>query len=117
VTPRIQYKPSRTHRTRAYIKKRMAAADQENIELKKEVGNLKEGMEKIIAMMVTMMAAQAQASQAQVAQAQVAIPQPDALLLPSPFLLLFLLLLLHLLVPHNQLLLSLLHVLVLRSLS
>ncbi|XP_039688680.1 uncharacterized protein [Medicago truncatula] len=46
----------------------MATAEQENSDLREEVGNLKEGMEKITAMMIDMMAAQAQASQAQNAQ-------------------------------------------------
>jgi len=50
---RIQYKPTRVHNTRAYIKKRMATTEQDNIELREEVSNLKEGLEKLTATMAT----------------------------------------------------------------
>ena len=39
----------------------MASAEQENAELRKEVGNLKEGLEKMAAMMEAVMIAQAEA--------------------------------------------------------
>jgi len=35
----------------------MASAEQENVKLRKEVGNLKEGLEKMLAMMEAMMIA------------------------------------------------------------
>ncbi|XP_039688637.1 uncharacterized protein [Medicago truncatula] len=57
----------------------MAATEQENHDLREEVSSLKEGMEKITAMMIDMMAAQAQASQAKVVQtvqADVEVSQP-----------------------------------------
>lgn len=59
VARRIQYKPTHVHRTRAYIKKKMTTAEQENNDLREEVSNLKEGIEKITAMMINMMAAHA----------------------------------------------------------
>jgi len=61
VAPRIQYKSTRAHYTRAYVKRKMASAEQENAELRKEVGNLKEGLEKMAAMMEAVMIAQAEA--------------------------------------------------------
>ena len=57
VAPRIQYKSTRAHYTRAYVKRKMASAEQENVKLRKEVGNLKEGLEKMLAMMEAMMIA------------------------------------------------------------
>jgi methionine-rich copper-binding protein CopC len=62
----------------------MAAADQENNDLREEVVTLKEGMEKITAILATTMAAQAQASQAQAAQAQVTVSQPAGTYLAQP---------------------------------
>ena len=53
----------------------MATTNQENMELREEVGNLKEGLDKLTTMMNTLMASQAtqaQAAQAQAAQAQAA---------------------------------------------
>jgi len=76
VAPHIQYKSTRTHRTRAYVKKKMANVEQENAGFREEIGNLKEGMEKMAAMMETMMIAQAQA-QAQT-EADVVVSQPPA---------------------------------------
>jgi len=55
VAQRIQYKPTRIHRTQAYIKQRMANANQENKELR-------EGLEKLTSMIATMMAEKAQAT-------------------------------------------------------
>jgi len=78
VAPRIKYKPTRINCTRAYIKKRMASADQENVELREEVCNLKEGMEKLTTMLSALMASQSaqhQAAQAQAAQVQAAQDQ------------------------------------------
>jgi len=54
----------------------MVNVEQENAGFREEIGNLKEGMEKMAAMMETMMIAQAQA-QAQ-AQAHVVVSQPLA---------------------------------------
>ncbi|XP_039686840.1 uncharacterized protein [Medicago truncatula] len=57
----------------------MVATEQENNDLREEVSSLKESMEKITAMMMDMMAAQAQASQAKVVQtvrADVEVSQP-----------------------------------------
>jgi len=51
VALRIQYKSTRTHRTLAYVKKKMASVEQENVGFIEEIGNLKEGMEKMAAMM------------------------------------------------------------------
>jgi len=42
VASQKKYPPTRIHFTRAFIKKRMTAANQENVELREEVGNLKE---------------------------------------------------------------------------
>jgi len=70
VAPRIQYKSTRTHCTRAYVKRKMASAEQENVALREEVGNLKEGMEKMAAMMEAMMIAQAEARAQAQGQAQ-----------------------------------------------
>jgi len=70
VAPRIQYKPTRAHYTRAYVKRKMASAEQENAALREEVGNLREGMEKMAAMMEAMMTAQAEARAQAQAQAQ-----------------------------------------------
>ena len=70
VAPRIQYKSTRTHHTRAYVKRKMASAEQENAELREEIGNLKEGMEKMAAMMEAMMTAQAEARAQAQGQAQ-----------------------------------------------
>jgi len=53
----------------------MASVNQENVELREEVGNLKEGMEKLTTMMNALLASQAaqdQAAQAQAAQEQAA---------------------------------------------
>jgi len=75
VAPRKKYQPTRIHFTRAFIKKRMAAANQENVELREEVGNLKEGLEKLTTMMNALLASQAtqaQAVQAQAVQVQAA---------------------------------------------
>jgi len=90
VAPRIQYKSTRTHHTRAYVKKKMATVEQENAGLREEIGNLKEGMEKMAAMMEAMMTAQAEAraqAQAQV-QAHAMVFQPPVdipLTQPIPF--------------------------------
>jgi len=80
VAPRIRYKSTRAHHTRAYVKRKMASAKQENAELREEVGNLKEGLEKMAAMMEAMMIAQAEArAQAQgQAQAPTVIHQTPA---------------------------------------
>ena len=48
----------------------MASAEQENAELREEIGNLKEGMEKMAAMMEAMMTAQAEARAQAQGQAQ-----------------------------------------------
>jgi len=64
VAPQIQYKSTRTHRTRAYVKKKMANVEQENAGFREEIGNLKEGMEKMAAMMIAQ------------AQAHVVVSQP-----------------------------------------
>jgi len=61
VAPQIQYKPTRTHHTRAYGKRKMASDEEENVGLREEIGNLKEGMEKMAAMMEAMMTSQAEA--------------------------------------------------------
>jgi len=70
VAPRIRYKSTRSHYTRAYVKRKMASAEQENAELREEVSNLKEGMEKMVAMMEAMMIAQAEARAQAQGQAQ-----------------------------------------------
>jgi len=70
VALRIQYKSTRTHHTRAYVKRKMASVEQENAELREEIGNLKEGMEKMAAMMEAMMTAQAEAQAQAQGQAQ-----------------------------------------------
>jgi len=70
VAPRIRYKSTRTHYTRAYVKRKTASAEQENVKLREEVSNLKEGMEKMVAMMESMMIAQAEARAQAQGQAQ-----------------------------------------------
>ena len=70
VAPRIRYKSTRTHYTRAYVKRKTASAEQENVKLREEVSNLKEGMEKMVAMMEAMMIAQAEARAQAQGQAQ-----------------------------------------------
>ena len=75
VALRKKYQPTRIHFTRAFIKKRMAAANQENVELREEVGNLKEGLENLTTMMNALLvsqATQAQGVQDQAVQAQAA---------------------------------------------
>jgi len=59
VAPRKKYQPTHIHYTRAYIRRRMASVNQENVELREEVGNLKEGMKKLTAMMNALLASQA----------------------------------------------------------
>jgi len=41
VALQIQYKSTRTHRTRAYVKKKMASVEQESVGFREEIGNLK----------------------------------------------------------------------------
>ena len=75
VAPRKKYQATRIHFARAFIKKRMVVANQENVELREEVGNLKEGLEKLTTMMNALLvsqATQAQAVQDQAVQAQAA---------------------------------------------
>ena len=75
MAPQRKYPSTRIHFTRAFIKKRMAAANEENVELREEAGNFKEGLEKLTTMMDTLLASQAtqaQAVQAQAVQAQAA---------------------------------------------
>ena len=63
----------------------MASAEQENAELRREVGNLKEGMEKMAAMMEAMMTAQAEAqAQAQVPATIFQAPADIPLVQPIP---------------------------------
>ncbi|XP_039683788.1 uncharacterized protein [Medicago truncatula] len=65
----------------------MVATEQENNDLREEVSSLKESMEKITAMMMDMMAAQAQASQAKVVQtvrADVEVSQPTGSPMTQP---------------------------------
>jgi SMC interacting uncharacterized protein involved in chromosome segregation len=61
VAQKIQYKPTRIHHTRAYIKKKMATAEQENVQLRADVSNLKAELEKMALMMETLMAEREQA--------------------------------------------------------
>jgi hypothetical protein len=77
VARHTQLRPTRIHYTRAYIKKRIMSTEQENIELREEVSNLKVGLEKLKIMMEVMMAERERAEVSEtIPTVVVSTPQP-----------------------------------------
>jgi hypothetical protein len=84
VARRIQYKPTRIHHTRAYIKKKMETAEQENFQLRVNVSNLKADLEKMALMMETLMAEREQALVSEPIPIVVASAAPNGTPQPIP---------------------------------
>jgi len=63
VAPRIKYKATRIHYTRANVKKKMEHLEQENKELREGMTTMQIEVDKLAALVSTLMAAQNQVSQ------------------------------------------------------
>jgi wobble nucleotide-excising tRNase len=79
VARRIRNKPTRTYDTRANLKKKMDQIEQENQELGEEMTSMMEEMERLTAMMASILATQAQVPVPQLANTSAAQPTPAVL--------------------------------------